>query len=81
MDLARNLFTPGAGRMPPALVGRASDIEAGQVVIDRTAGGLTAQGLMLSGLRGVGKTVLLRELQTRTDSADWLTIDIEGKRD
>lgn len=81
MDLARNPFTPGAGRTPPALVGRAAELNAGDLLIRRTANGLSGRSMMLYGLRGVGKTVLLNELRRRADSAGWLTAMVEAKQD
>lgn len=81
MDLARNPYTPGAGTPPPALVGRHDELEAGEVVIARTARGRPADAPVFYGLRGVGKTVLLKALQQQADAAGWLTVEIEGKQE
>ena len=62
MDRMRNPFTPGAGALPPELAGREEIIEDGRVLAGRMLRGRYEQGLMLIGLRGVGKTVLLKHL-------------------
>ena len=62
MDRLRNPFTPGAGALPPELAGRAAIIEDGRVLAGRTLLGRYEKSLLLIGLRGVGKTVLLKHL-------------------
>lgn len=81
MDPALNPYTPGAGRTPPALVGRDAELDAADLLVARTRTGLTGRSLMLHGLRGVGKTVLLNEIRRTTDGAGWLTAMIEAKQD
>lgn len=81
MDPARNPYTPGAGRTPPALVGRTSELEAADLLIRRTENGLTGRSLMLYGMRGVGKTVLLNEMRRRAETRGWLTAMVEAKQD
>jgi Cdc6-like AAA superfamily ATPase len=56
---------------PPALVGRESELEALDVTVERVHYGLSARGIMLSGLRGVGKTVLLNQMRERAEAAGW----------
>jgi hypothetical protein len=63
VDPVRNPYTPGAGSRPQALVGRDSQIDAMDVTLQRLLGGLTDQSQLLTGLRGVGKTVLLNEYE------------------
>lgn len=53
----------------------------GEVVIARTARGRPAEAPIFYGLRGVGKTVLLKELQRQADRAGWVTVEVEGKQD
>lgn len=60
MDRMKNPFTPGAGALPPELAGRGEAIEDGRVLSGRTLNGRYEKSLMLIGLRGVGKTVLLK---------------------
>lgn len=81
MDQTYNPYTPGAGKAPPALVGREAELEEGRVVIARTERGLSASAPIFYGLRGVGKTVLLKALHNQADTAGWLTVEIEGKQE
>lgn len=62
MNRIDNPFTPGAGYLPPALVGRDSIIEDGKILAIRTKMRKAERGLMLIGPRGVGKTALLKSL-------------------
>jgi len=59
MDPVLNPYSPGAGRPPGALVGRDGQRERWRISLDRVEAGRTAQPVVLYGLRGVGKTVLL----------------------
>lgn len=62
MDPVRNPYAPGAGTPPPELAGRSDVIETGTVALRRIAAERPSQSLILVGLRGVGKTVLLNRL-------------------
>lgn len=81
MDAVRNPYSPGAGRRPPALIGREMQLAVFDVLLHRAALGRTGQGLILSGLRGVGKTVLLNELARRAQHADWIVSKVEAHPD
>jgi hypothetical protein len=61
MDPIRNPYSPGAGAQPPALVGRDNEINKFEVAAQRLLIGKHAKSMLLIGLRGVGKTVLLNE--------------------
>lgn len=50
-------------------------------MISRTARGLHNRGIIVHGLRGVGKTVLLNEIARKAEAADWLTVRIEATSD
>jgi AAA ATPase domain len=63
MDPVRNPYSPGAGTRPPALVGREREIEAMDISLQRLLLGRDGRSQMLTGLRGVGKTVLLNEFE------------------
>ncbi|HEX4245147.1 MAG TPA: ATP-binding protein [Acidimicrobiales bacterium] len=63
MDPVRNPYSPGAGTRPPALVGRDGEIEAMDVALQRLMLGRDGRSQMLTGLRGVGKTVMLNEFE------------------
>lgn len=62
MDPYRNPFAPGAGFPPPELAGRDPILELARISCGRALRGKAARSLMLLGLRGVGKTVLLNEI-------------------
>lgn len=68
MDPVRNPYSPGAGRAPTALIGRDAQLERWWIALDRIEAGRTAQPVVLCGLRGVGKTVLLSRFQGREGS-------------
>ena len=71
MDPVTNPYAPGAGTPPPLLAGRDRVIEAWDIVIGRAAAGNSFQPIVLSGLRGVGKTVLLLEFRAHANDAGW----------
>lgn len=81
MKAALNPFNPGSGLRPPALVGRDAELEALEVTVERAAHGLPARGIVLSGLRGAGKTVLLNEMRDRAERAGWFSVSIEARPD
>jgi Cdc6-like AAA superfamily ATPase len=62
MDPHKNPYTPGAGARPPRLVGRDAEVKDFGVVFKRLGDGQPARSFILDGLRGVGKTVLLNEV-------------------
>src|SRR3954464_9120372 len=72
-----NPYTPNAGARPPALVGRDAQLEAFEVLLDRLRRGHTEQSMLITGLRGVGKTVLLGAFEERARGRDWTTIEAE----
>lgn len=78
MDPVLNPYVPGAGRRPSALVGRDDAIRTWDVMMRRAERGITDQPLVLYGLRGVGKTVLLTRLRHDADTRDWITVQIEA---
>ncbi len=78
MDPVRNPYVPGAGRPPMALVGREEQLRAFEVARRRVASGRSAQSLVLYGLRGVGKTVLLSRFAGLARDDGWLVAQIEG---
>ncbi len=78
MDPVRNPYAPGAGAPPPALVGRDRQIQDFDIAIQRLALGRHAKSLMLTGLRGVGKTVLLHRFCRIASSHRWVYIQLEA---
>ncbi|MGO1320493.1 MAG: AAA family ATPase [Galactobacter sp.] len=79
MDAALNPYTPGSGVAPPVLAGRDGDIAAFDALIARTKLSRPARSPMLSGLRGVGKTVLLNRLRSLAEHHDWMTVQFEAR--
>ena len=77
MQKRENPYTPGAGRKPPNLAGRGRDLENFQSLIERLATGGYERSLIYSGLRGVGKTVLLMEFDVLASEAGWATTDVQ----
>ncbi|MFC6011548.1 ATP-binding protein [Nocardia lasii] len=81
MDPVRNPYAPGAGQRPPELAGRDKQLAAFDIVLERIARGRPERSVMLTGLRGVGKTVLLNQLRSAAVSRGWGTGKIEARPD
>ena len=78
MDPIRNPYAPGAGTPPPELAGRGELREKLRVAIERLRLGLPAKSVMMVGLRGVGKTVLLERMRDDAEAAGVHTLRIEA---
>ncbi len=81
MDPIRNPYAPGAGQRPPELAGRDEQLKAFDVVLERVARGRPERSLVLTGLRGVGKTVLLNALRSAAVRKGWGTGKLEARPD
>ncbi len=81
MDPIRNPYAPGAGQRPPELAGRDEQLAAFDVVLERVARGRAERSLVLTGLRGVGKTVLLNALRSAAVRRGWGTGKLEARPD
>ena len=81
MDAVKNPFSPGAGSPPPELAGRDVLRKAVRVAIERTRAGKSARSLLMVGLRGVGKTVLLDRMRDDAEVSGVHTIRIEAPED
>ena len=79
MDPVLNPYSPGAGRLPAALVGRERQLAAWEIALKRVASGRDAQSVVLYGLRGVGKTVLLTRFARMARDEDWIVAQVEAK--
>lgn len=79
MEPVANPFRPGAGRHPPLLAGR-DDMLAAFDVLRRRAEELGEgdRSWVITGLRGVGKTVLLNEFASRVSDRRWITVQVEA---
>ncbi|MEO6999880.1 MAG: ATP-binding protein, partial [Terracoccus sp.] len=81
MDPITNPYAPGAGQRPPELAGREEQLRAFDVVLERIARGRSERSIVLTGLRGVGKTVLLNALRSAAVRASWGTGKFEARPD
>ncbi len=81
MDPVNNPFSPGAGSRPPELVGRDPVLEQARILLGRIKLKRPEKSLLLTGLRGVGKTVLLNEIKRLAEGYDYQTILIEAHED
>lgn len=77
-DPIANPYAPGAGTPPPALVGRDTIIEAAGISLQRLRAARTSQHQLITGLRGVGKTVLLGKLAALAQHVGFRVIRIEA---
>jgi hypothetical protein len=78
MDPRRNPFAPGAGSRPPELAGREAVLEGVAIALDRIRNGRHAQSVILTGLRGVGKTVLLNDMRRAAEGEGIFSVPIEA---
>jgi hypothetical protein len=78
MDPVLNPYAPGAGTPPPALAGRDHLLEAARIAIERLRRGLPAKSLLMVGLRGVGKTVLLDRMRDDAEARGVQTLRVEA---
>jgi len=81
MDPIQNPYAPGAGQRPPELAGRDDQLRQFDVVLERIARGRPERSLVLTGLRGVGKTVLLNAMRSAAVRAGWGTGKFEARPD
>ena len=78
MDPIRNPYSPGAGTPPPELAGRDVLREAARIALERARIGRASKSMIMIGLRGVGKTVLLNRILTDAESGGMSTLRIEA---
>lgn len=78
MDKGKNPFSPGAGTPPPELAGRQEILEHALVALERVKNGRSEKSMILVGLRGVGKTVLLVEMQHLAEKKGYRVALIEA---
>jgi len=78
MDPRLNPYAPGAGTPPPELAGRDEVIERAAVALDRIRAGRAARSVILHGLRGVGKTVLLNRIRLDAEVRGFASVRIEA---
>ncbi|MGA3268129.1 MAG: ATP-binding protein [Verrucomicrobiota bacterium] len=81
MDAIKNPFSPGAGSPPPELVGRGGILEQARVLLGRIKEKRPEKSILLTGLRGVGKTVLLNEIDRLAAKTGYCTVSLEAHED
>lgn len=78
MDPRTNPYAPGAGTPPPELAGRDDIIDKAAIALDRIRARRPARSVILYGLRGVGKTVLLNRIRIDAEARGFATVTIEA---
>lgn len=78
MDEVLNPYAPGAGVQPPELAGRDALLEDARIALERLKAGRSAQSIILTGLRGVGKTVVLNRIHELAQRSGYITDLIEA---
>jgi hypothetical protein len=75
-----NPYTPNAGARPQAIVGRDDQLASFDLLLARLAKGRTEQSMIITGLRGVGKTVLLGQFRAKALQAEWVVVELEASK-
>jgi hypothetical protein len=78
MDPIKNPYAPGAGTPPPELAGRDELRETIRIALARVRGGRPTKSVLMVGLRGVGKTVLLSRMREDAEHSDIHTMQVEA---
>jgi hypothetical protein len=77
MDPILNPYTPNAGAQPPAVLGRDVRLRTFDLLLRRMSAGRTEQSMIITGLRGVGKTVLLGRFRSKAHELGWVVVERE----
>lgn len=72
-----NPYTPNAGAEPQAVVGRDDQLASFDLLLARIEAGRTEQSMIITGLRGVGKTVLLGQFRSKALARSWVVVELE----
>lgn len=75
-----NPYTPNAGARPQALVGRDDQLESFDLLLARIERGRSEQSMIVTGLRGVGKTVLLDTFRRTALAREWVVVELEVRK-
>ncbi len=78
MDPIRNPYSPGAGAPPPELAGRDELRERVRIALERVRAGRSTKSVLMIGLRGVGKTVLLDRIRDDAEGTGIQTLRVEA---
>ena len=77
MRALTNPYTPNAGAEPQVVVGRDDHLQSFDLLLARLSRGRTEQSMIITGLRGVGKTVLLGQFRTAALRREWVVVEVE----
>lgn len=77
MQALTNPYTPNAGAEPQAVVGRDDQLASFDLLLARIERRRTEQSMIITGLRGVGKTVLLGQFRGKALARNWVVIELE----
>ena len=78
MDPISNPYAPGAGTPPPELAGRKEILESARIALERSRIGRPTKSMILVGLRGVGKTVLLDRIREIAEGRKMYVLQVEA---
>jgi len=78
MDKILNPFSPGAGTPPPQLAGRDAILQQALMTLARIKRGRAEKSILLIGLRGTGKTVLLQEISGLAEKEGYRSVMVEA---
>lgn len=81
MDRATSPYSPGAGVPPLVISGRDDELDLWRSTVRRAETGRHARGVVIHGLRGVGKTVLLGKMREEVERRDWVVASLEAGGD
>ncbi len=77
MNPLSNPYTPNAGAEPQVVVGRDDQLASFDLLLARIERGRTEQSMIVTGLRGVGKTVLLGKFRAKALEREWVVVELE----
>lgn len=80
MDPLLNPYTPNAGAQPTTLTGRNSQLASFEILLARLSRKRPQQSMIITGLRGVGKTVLLGQFRAKALGANWVVVEMEVRK-
>lgn len=80
MDNINNPYTPNAGASPEVLIGRDDQTDDFKILLKRLARGRSEQSMIITGLRGVGKTVLLNRFVEIATTERWEVVEFEASK-
>jgi hypothetical protein len=80
VDNIDNPYTPNAGATPEVLIGRDDQTAAFETLLHRLTRGRSEQSMIITGLRGVGKTVLLNRFVEIARTENWEVVEFEASK-